>query len=251
MVILKSIDEINKIRESCKIVAEILELIQSKLEIGSGTKHFDDLVNEVAKKRNAVPGFLNYKGFPHSLCVSFNNEVVHGFPCDLCPMDEHDIIGFDVGILKDGFYGDAAITVAVDPKRVGMELELLLHATKECLMKGIEQAVPGNRIGDISHAIETNAIKYGFNVVREYGGHGVGRNLHEYPHISNFGKPGKGLLLKPGMVLAIEPMLVEGKADVETLEDGWTVVTKDGSYAAHFEHTIAITENGPEILSTL
>jgi len=251
MVILKSIEEINKIRESSKIVAEILELLREQLEPGRGTLGLENTVNEVAKKRGAVPGFLNYKGFPHSLCVSYNNEVVHGFPCDLCPVDEGDIIGLDVGILKDGFYGDAAITVAVGKDETPFELELLLTATEECLYQGIKQAVPGNRLGDISYAIQLTAEKYGFNIVKDYGGHGVGRNLHEDPHINNFGNKGEGLLLKPGMVLAIEPMLVDGKADVETLEDGWTVVTKDGSIAAHFEHTIAITENGNEILSKL
>lgn len=249
MIVIKTLQEIKKLRESNRIVAEILEKFKSQLKIGIDTLKLNDTVNEVAKKRGAVPGFLNYDGFPYSLCVSINNEVVHGFPCDKCIVEEGDIIGLDVGILKDGYYGDAAITIIVG--KVGFKEELLVQITEECLYKGIEQAIPGNRIGDISHAIQFHAHKYGFDVVRDYGGHGVGKQLHEDPHIDNYGEAGQGYLLKEGMVLAIEPMLVEGKPEVETLEDGWTVVTKDGSLSAHFEHTIAITEKDNKILSKL
>ncbi len=247
MVILKSPGEIEKIRQSNVIVAEILEVLRQKIEPGTNTLTLDKISEKLALARTARPAFKGYRGYPYSLCTSVNQQVVHGFP-SRHPLKEGDILSIDFGIFYNGYYGDAAITVPVG--KVSGIAQRLMKTTKQALFLGIEQAVPGKRLSDISHAIQSHAESAGFSVVRKFVGHGIGKALHEDPQIPNYGKPGMGIRLKPGMVLAIEPMVNAGSYEVKTLEDGWTAVTKDGSLSAHFEHTVAITEDGPVILST-
>ncbi len=246
MVILKSLQEIEKIRKSNQIVAEILTILESEIKPGINTLYLNDLSERLAREKGATPGFKGYRGFPYALCASPNNVVVHGFPSKKL-LVEGDILSLDFGILKEGYYGDSAITVAVG--KISEAAGRLSRVTKEALFKGIEKAVPNGRLSDISHAIQLHVETAGFSVVRKFVGHGIGSKLHEEPQIPNFGEPGNGVRLKPGMTLAIEPMVNEKGYDVKILDDGWTTVTKDGCLSAHFEHTIAITENGPVILS--
>ncbi len=246
MVILKSPSEIERIRQSNVIVVEILEILRQEVKPGADTLTLDRISEELALARNAKPAFKGYRGFPHSLCASVNQQVVHGFPSQR-PLKEGDILSMDFGILYNGYYGDAAITVPVG--KVSSVAQRLMEATKEALLSGIEQAAPGKRLSDISHAIQSRAEAAGFSVVRKFVGHGIGKALHEDPQVPNYGKPGMGIRLKPGMVIDIEPMVNAGGYEVKTLEDGWTTVTEDGSLSAHFEHTVAITEDGPVILS--
>jgi len=246
MVILKSSEEIEKLYASNQVVAEILSKLESEIKPGIDTLYLNDLSERLACERKAIPAFKGYRGFPYSICASLNNTVVHGFPSKT-PLNEGDIISLDFGVLLNGYYGDSAITVAVG--KISESARKLTQVTEESLYKGIEKAISGGRLSDISHAIQTHVEAAGFSVVRKFVGHGIGSNLHEEPQIPNFGKPGMGIRLKPGMTLAIEPMVNEKKYDVEILEDGWTAVTKDGSLSAHFEHTIAITESSPIILS--
>ncbi|MBW1769719.1 MAG: type I methionyl aminopeptidase [Deltaproteobacteria bacterium] len=246
MVILKSPSEIEKIRQSNVIVAEILEILRQKVEPGTNTLELDQISEELALDRDAKPAFKGYRGYPYSLCASVNQQVVHGFPSKR-PLKEGDILSMDFGISYQGYYGDAAVTVPVG--KVSPVAQQLMATTKEALFSGIEQAAPGKRLSDISHAIQSRAEAVGFSVVRQFVGHGIGKALHEDPQVPNYGKPGMGIRLKPGMVIAIEPMVNAGGYEVKTLDDGWTTVTKDGSLSAHFEHTVAITEEGPVILS--
>lgn len=246
MVILKSPNEIEKIRQSNVIVAEILEILQQEVEPGTNTMELDQISEELALDSDAKPAFKGYRGYPYSLCASVNQQVVHGFPSKH-PLKEGDILSMDFGISYQGYYGDAAITVPVG--KVSPVAQQLMATTKEALFSGIEQAAPGKRLSDISHAIQSRAEAVGFSVVRQFVGHGIGKALHEDPQVPNYGKPGMGIRLKPGMVIAIEPMVNAGGYEVKTLDDGWTTVTKDGSLSAHFEHTVAITEEGPVILS--
>ena len=208
--------------------------------------YLDNLAEELTKKKNAVPAFKGYRGFPFSICASVNQMVVHGFPSKR-PLNEGDILSIDFGTLYNGFYGDSAITVPVG--KISKNAERLSQITKESLFKGIEKAIPGGRLSDISNAIQTHVESAGYSVVRVFVGHGIGSKLHEEPQIPNYGSPGVGIRLKAGMTLAIEPMVNENGPDVKILADGWTAITKDGGLSAHFEHTIAITENGPDILS--
>ena len=247
MVILKSPSEIEKIRQSNVIVAEILEILRKKIEPGTNTLTLDKISEKLALARTARPAFKGYRGYPYSLCTSVNQQVVHGFPSRR-PLKEGDILSMDFGVFYNGYYGDAAITVPVG--KVSEVAQGLMETTKKALFLGIEQAVPGKRLSDISHAIQSHVEAAGFSVVRKFVGHGIGKALHEDPQVPNYGKPGMGIRLKPGMVLAIEPMVNAGSYEVKTLEDGWTTVTEDGSLSAHFEHTVAITEDGPVILST-
>ena len=247
MVILKSPNEIEKIRQSNVIVAEILEILRKKVVPGADTLTLDKISEKLALARNAKPAFKGYRGYPYSLCASVNQQVVHGFPSRR-PLKEGDILSMDFGIFYNGYYGDSAITVPVG--KVSEVARGLIETTKKALFLGIEQAVPGKRLSDISYAIQSHVEAAGFSVVRQFVGHGIGKALHEDPQIPNYGKPGMGIRLKPGMVIAIEPMVNVGGYEVKTLEDGWTTVTKDGSLSAHFEHTVAITEDGPVILST-
>ena len=248
MVVLKSPDDIQKMREINAIVAEILELMRELAKPGVTTLELDRRAEDLARRRGGVPAFKGYGGFPFSLCASVNDEVVHGFPSER-PLQDGDILGVDFGVHRDGFYGDAAVTIEIGT--VSETARRLVRTTEEALQLAIEQARPGNRLGDISSAVQQHVEKAGFAPVRDYVGHGIGTKLHEEPSIPNFGSPGRGILLKPGMVFAIEPMINEGTFEVRVKQDGWTVVTSDGKLSAHFEHTVAVTEEGPRVLSTL
>ncbi len=248
MVILKQPDEIEKARASSRIVAEVLSVLREKVKPGVTTRELDQIAEGVTQKRGARPAFKGYRGYPHSLCASVNEEVVHGMPSGRV-LKEGDIVGLDFGVLYQGFYGDAAITLPVG--RVSEEAARLIRVTEESLYAAIDQASSGNRLGDISAAVQETAESAGFSVVRDFVGHGIGRNMHEDPQIPNFGKKGRGIELRTGMILAIEPMVNAGRYGVKILPDGWTVITADGSLSAHFEHSVAVTENGPEILSRL
>jgi methionyl aminopeptidase len=246
MVILKSPREIEKIRFSNQIVAEILGELKEKVVPGIDTLTLNRISEELAARKDAKPAFKGYRGFPFSLCASVNEQVVHGFPSKV-PLEEGSILSMDFGIYYNGYYGDSAITIAVG--EVSDAAKRLMTVTEAALYVGIGQAVPGKRLSDISHAIQKHVEEAGFSVVRKFVGHGIGKDLHEDPQIPNYGNPGLGVRLKPGMVFAIEPMVNMGGYEVETLEDRWTAVTKDRSLSAHFEHTIAITAGGPVILS--
>ncbi len=247
MIILKSQREIEKIRQACLIVAEILERLREHIRPGVTTLELNVLSEELAAKHAAKPAFKGYHGFPYALCTSVNEEVVHGMPSQKRRLAEGDIISIDFGVIKEGYYGDAAMTVPVGT--IAPEAAQLCQVTEEALYKGIGQAIVGNHLSDISHAIQAHVEAFGYSVVREFVGHGIGRSLHESPQIPNYGPPGKGIKLKAGMVFAIEPMINLGRAGVEILQDKWTAVTIDRSLSAHFEHTIAVTANGPDILS--
>ena len=246
MVTLKSPREIEKLRASNRIVAKILATLKGAIEPGINTLKLDRLAESLTRQYHAKPAFKGYRGFPYSICTSVNSQVVHGLPCST-PLKEGDIISIDFGVFFDGYYGDAAITVPVG--EIAEEASRLLRVTEETLYLGIDQARYGNRLSDISYAIQSHVENNGYSVVRKFVGHGIGRELHEEPQIPNYGKPGFGIRLQPGMALAIEPMVNMGGSDVETLEDGWTAVTKDGSLSAHFEHTVVVTETAPDILS--
>ncbi|MGE5789486.1 MAG: type I methionyl aminopeptidase [Syntrophaceae bacterium] len=248
MIILKSRSEIEKMRKSNAIVAVILEELRKKIRPGVKTIELDRLSEELALKKGARPAFKGYRGYPYSLCASVNSEVVHGMPSDK-ELKEGDIVSLDFGILNDGYYGDAAVTVPVG--EITPAAKRLLRVTEEALYRGIAEVKAGNRIGDISAAIQDHVEAAGYSVVRDLVGHGIGKSLHEDPQVPNYGSSGRGVELKPGMVFAIEPMVNEGTYRVEILRDGWTVVTADGKLSAHFEHSVAITENGPVILSRI
>jgi methionyl aminopeptidase len=247
MVILKSLQEIEKIRKACLVVADVLEAIRTKVQAGITTKVLDDIAEQFIRDAGAKPAFKGYRGYPSSLCTSVNDQVVHGIPSKGVTLKQGDIISIDVGAVVDGFYGDAAITVPVGS--ITNEAERLIKVTEESLLKGIAEARPGNRLYDISAAIQSHVEAHGFSVVREFVGHGIGRNLHEDPQIPNFGDRGGGPRIKTGMVLAIEPMVNAGSCATRVKEDGWTAVTADGSLSAHFEHTIAVMADGPVILT--
>lgn len=246
MVILRQPEEIEKIRASNAIVAETLQALRERVQAGVTTLELDRFSEEMARKRGAKPAFKGYRGYPFSLCVSVNCEVVHGMPSQRVLRDG-DIVSLDFGVHYKGYYGDAALTLPVGG--VSDEAAKLMRVTEESLYLGIEEAEIGNRLGDISAAVQSHVENAGFSVVRDFVGHGIGRNLHEEPQIPNFGKKGRGVELKAGMVLAIEPMVNAGTYKVTVLENGWTVVTEDRRLSAHFEHSVAVTENGPEILS--
>ncbi|HBJ75742.1 MAG TPA: type I methionyl aminopeptidase [Syntrophaceae bacterium] len=248
MVILKQPDEIDKARVSNRIVAEALSVLREKVRPGVTTRELDKIAEGVAGKRGAKPAFKGYRGYPYSLCTSVNEEVVHGMPSNRV-LVEGDIIGLDFGVYYQGLYGDAAITLPVG--RVSEQAARLMQVTQQSLYSAIDQACDGNRLGDISAAVQETAEAAGYSIVRDFVGHGIGKSMHEEPQIPNFGKKGRGIELKKGMILAIEPMVNAGKYRVRILSDGWTVITEDGSLSAHFEHSVAITDNGPEILSTL
>lgn len=248
MVILKQLDEIDKARASNRIVAEVLSVLREKVKPGLTTRELDKIAEGVTEKRGARPAFKGYRGYPYSLCTSVNEEVVHGMPSNRI-LVEGDIIGLDFGVCYQGLYGDSAITLPVG--RVSEQASRLMQVTEQSLYSAIHQACDGNRLGDISAAVQETVEASGYSVVRDFVGHGIGKNMHEDPQIPNFGKKGRGIELKRGMILAIEPMVNAGKYKVKILSDGWTVITADGSLSAHFEHSVAITDNGPEILSKL
>ena len=248
MIILKSRHEIDRMRTASRLVAEVLEGLRTLVGPGISTYDLEQFASAEALKSKSKCAFRGYHKYPSSLCCSPNNQVVHGLP-NKKPLKTGDIISLDFGILHDGFYGDAAITVPVGV--VSENAKRLMAATEESLYVAIKKAVPGNRLGDICFAVQNYVENRGYSVVRDYVGHGIGKSLHEDPQIPNYGIPGKGVKLKIGMVLAIEPMINEKSHEVETLNDNWTVVTCDGGLSAHFEHTVAITENGPEILTRI
>jgi methionyl aminopeptidase len=247
MIELKSEREINIIQENGRIVAQALRFLGGKIRAGMKTGDLDTLAEKFIKKHDAIPAFKGYRGFPSNICVSVNNEVVHGIPGDRI-LREGDLVSIDLGVLKDGYYADGAFTFPLG--EVENEARRLIQITQNALDQGIQNAVAGKNLSDISHAIQSYVEHSGFSVVRELVGHGIGKHMHEEPQVPNFGRPGEGPLLKEGMVLAIEPMVNSGSFEIKTLEDEWTVVTSDGSLSAHFEHTIAITENGALILTT-
>ena len=248
---LKTSAEIEKMRVAGKAVAEILEKLAGIVKPGANTKEIDVFVEKHIRSLNMIPAFLGVKGisypYPASACVSVNDEVVHGIPNVSRILKSGDIVSVDIGVIYEGYYGDAAKTYAVGS--ISGDAAKLLEITKLSLQKGIEQALPGKRLGDISFAVQKAAEGAGFSVVRDFVGHGIGRSLHEEPQIPNFGEPNTGVKLVPGMVLAIEPMINAGSYEVIMTKDDWTVVTRDGSLSAHFEHTVAITEDGNEILT--
>lgn len=246
MVILKSPEEIEKLKASNIIVADILNELRKMIKSGVTTADMDRYSEELALKRGAKPAFKGYRGYPFSLCVSVNSEVVHGMP-SCRTLKEGDIVSLDFGVCYKGYYGDSAITVPVG--EVSDVAKRLIGTTRKALYKGIEEARAGNRLGDVSAAVQEQVESAGFSVVRDFVGHGIGKSLHEDPQIPNFGIRGRGIELKSGMVLAIEPMVNEGTYKVKVLDDGWTAVTADGKLSAHFEHSLAITGNGPVILS--
>jgi methionyl aminopeptidase len=247
MIILKSLQEIEKIRKACLIVADVLDAVSGMVRPGVTTQALDEFAERFIVAAGATPAFKGYRGYPKTLCTSVNNEVIHGIPSKGTVLKQGDIISIDVGTIVDGFYGDAAITIPVGT--ITPEAERLLRVTEESLLRGIAQAQAGNRLYDISHAVQKHVESNGYSVVREFVGHGIGRSLHEDPQLPNFGDPGQGPKLKPGMVLAIEPMVNVGGYATVTQEDNWTAVTADGSLSAHFEHTIAIMPDGPWILT--
>lgn len=247
MIILRSRAEIEKIRASCAVVAEILERLVEHIKPGVTTLDLNGISEELAAKKGAKPAFKGYHGYPYALCASINEEVVHGMPSRHRRLKGGDIISLDFGVVMDGYFGDAALTVPVG--QISETAVQLCTVTEECLYEGISQAVAGNRVSDISHAIQDYVEKRGYSVVREFVGHGIGQHLHESPQVPNYGPAGRGVRLKPGMVLAIEPMINVGEPDVVVLEDRWTAVTRDRKLSAHFEHTIAVTDNGPRILT--
>ena len=247
MIILKTPEEIRAMERASRLVADTLQVLLGEVRPGVTTQHLDGLAEAFITSRGGVPAFKGYRGYPNTLCASANEQVVHGIPSTRV-LQDGDILGLDLGAIVDGFYGDSAVTVAVGtiPPRVAE----LLRVTEESLFKGIEQAVVGNRLSDISHAIQCHAEAAGFSVVTEFVGHGIGRQLHEEPQVPNYGKPGQGPRLQAGLVLALEPMVNMGASGVRILADQWTAVTKDGSLSAHFEHTVVVENGGPPRILT-
>ena len=245
--ILKSSWEIDLMRKSGLIVAEAIDRLSKLVEPGITTLELDRVAEKYILKRGGKPAFKGYRGYPYTLCASVNEQVVHALPSERS-LREGDIISLDLGAIVDGYYGDAAVTVPVG--QVSEEAARLMAVTQRSLELAIEAVRPGNRLSDISYAVQAAVEAQGFSVVRLFVGHGIGRALHEEPQIPNFGPPGRGPVLKPGLVLAIEPMVTAGSPDVMILDDRWTAVTRDGSLSAHFEHTVAVTEDGVEVLTS-
>lgn len=254
MALVKDPWELALMRNSCRRLAEVVAALRERVAPGVSTAELDELAEKMVRDLGGVPSFKGYRvlgipdPFPATICASPNDQVVHGIPTDRA-LESGDIVSIDVGLVYGGYHSDCAFTAAVGD--VSDDVKQLLDVTEQSLYQGVSQARPGNRIGDIGHAIESFVEPHRYGIVREYVGHGIGRKLHERPSIPNYGKPGRGDLLKAGMCIAIEPMITLGAEETESLEDGWTVVTADGSLAAHFEHTVAITPRGPEILTVL
>jgi len=248
VITLKSKREIEIMRDASRIVAEVLDGLRKICRTGITTKELDSFSEKIPMKYGATPAFKGYRGFPGALCTSINQQVVHGIPGDY-ELKDGDIVSLDFGVFHKGYFGDAAITVPIGS--ITPENKKLLKITEECLYLGIDQMVPENHLSDLSRAIQIHAESNGFSLVKEFGGHGIGRHLHEDPMVLNYVTDGRGIKLRPGLVLAIEPMVNAGTDTVKILSDRWTVVTADGKPSAHFEHTVAITENGPEILTRM
>jgi len=248
MITIKSRQELVRMRQAGRIVAEVLEGLCARVKPGVMTAALDAWAEQLIRRRGGVPSFKGYRGFPASVCISIDAEIVHGIP-GRRRLREGEIVSLDVGVIYEGYQGDAAITVGVGT--ISPVATQLIQVTQEALAAAIAAARAGQRLGDVSHAIQVTAESKGYGVVREYVGHGIGRSMHEDPQIPNFGPPGQGPLLRPGMTLALEPMVTVGDYHTRLLDDGWTVVTADGSLSAHFEHTIAVTEGDPTILTAL
>lgn len=248
MVIRKSHKELEKMRRAGLIVAETLRELRNMVEPGVTTLHLDSFAEKKIRSAGAYPTFKGYRKFPASICASVNDEVVHGIPSDR-KLKEGDIIKIDCGATLDGYVGDAAITVAVG--QVSPEIERLMEVTRASLLRAVEKMVPGNRLYDVSYAVQEHVEQNGYSVVRDFCGHGIGQRMHEAPQVPNYGRPGTGPKLKDGWVLAIEPMVNVGSHEVRILSDGWTVKTKDGQFSSHFEHTIAVTEDGPAVMTAM
>ncbi len=249
MIVLKSGREIDLMRRGGQILADVMEMLRGFVKPGLSTLEIDEEVEGFIVARGAQPAFKGYRGFPATVCISINEEIVHGIPSAHRRLKEGDIVGLDLGCIVEGYYADCAFTMAIG--EIPARVQELLEVTRQSLEVAIAQCRLGQRLSDVSHAVQHHVEAHGFGVVRAFVGHGIGRNLHEDPQIPNFGEPGHGPQLKAGMVLAIEPMVTMGSYDVRILDDGWTAVTRDGSLAAHFEHTIAVTENGPDVLTSL
>lgn len=249
MIVLKSAREIDIMRKACQISAEALKIAGEAVKEGISTWEIDRIAYEYIKKQGAEPNFLHYNGYPATACISINDEIIHGIPSKNRILHRGDIVSIDLGAKIDGYNGDNAATFAVG--EISDEAKRLCETTEESLYKAIEMAVAGGRLGDIGYAVQSYCEDRGFSVVREYTGHGVGTHLHEDPSVPNYGTPGRGVRLLPGMTLAIEPMITSGKAAINVMPDGWTVKTKDGSLAAHYEHTVVVTSSGPVILTKI
>jgi methionyl aminopeptidase len=247
MITRKNADQIALMRRAGRVVAEMHEVCTRASKPGATTLDVDAAAREVLERRGARSNFLNYHGFPAVVCTSPNEVIVHGIPSEDVVLEEGDILSLDCGAIIEGWHGDAAITVPIGD--IDDESKMLIDVTRACLEDAIEEIVVGNRLGDIGHAVESRALAAGFSVVREYVGHGIGTAMHEEPQVANYGPPGRGMKIREGHVLAIEPMINVGTQETQTLADGWTVVTRDGKRSAHFEHTIACTEHGPEVLT--
>ena len=249
MIVLKTGRELKIMKEACSISAGALEVAGKAVEPGVTTAEIDRLAEEYIRRRGGEPNFKNYEGYPATACISINNEVIHGIPSEKRKLRAGDIVSIDLGAEFDGYHGDNAATFACGD--VSPEAKRLMDTTRESLYEGIRAACAGGRIGDIGHAVQSYVEARGYSVVRQFVGHGVGTHLHEAPEVPNFGIPGRGIRLMPGMTIAIEPMVNAGGYDVKVQPDGWTVLTKDGSLSAHFEHTIVITADGPKIMTVV
>jgi len=250
MIYLKNNEEIKKMKKASEAVVDVLKILRDEVKEGVSTWYLNSVAEEIAEKRSFTAAFKGYSNFPASVCFALNNEIVHGIPSKKKILKDGDILGMDFGVCIEGYYGDSAITVPVG--NISNEAKKLLEVTKTSLQKGIDSAVSGNYLYQISEAIQTYVESNGFSIVKSFVGHGIGKNLHEDPQVPNFvphNVRGRGIKLRSGMVLAIEPMVNQGSSDVKILDDGWTAVTVDGKLSAHFEHTVAITENGPEVLT--
>ena len=248
MIELKSAREIGLMRTAGHVLSDVIEHLRGAVKPGLSTLEIDEDVEAFIAARGAKPAFKGYRGFPATVCISINEEVVHGIPSAHRRIKEGDIVGLDLGCIVDGYYADCAFTLAIGD--VPSKVQQLLDVTRESLDLAIQECRPGRRLSDVSHAVQAHVERHGFAVVRAFVGHGIGRALHEDPQVPNFGDPGRGPQLRPGMVLAVEPMVTMGGWEVKVLDDGWTAVTRDGSLAAHFEHTIAVTDTEPEVLTS-
>jgi methionyl aminopeptidase len=246
MIIAKSKKDLDRMREAGELIAEVRERLRSMIEIGITSLELNKTAEKMIRERGAIPSFVGYHGFPFAICASLNEQVVHGFSTNK-PLQEGDIISIDVAASYNGFVGDTAFTAPVG--KISEDAAQLLKVTEECLHLAIEQCYPNKKIGDLGHAVQSHAEKFGFGIVRDYVGHGIGRSMHEAPQIPNYGRPGTKEKIRSGYCFAIEPMVNLGKAETKTLADKWTVVTIDGKPSAHFEHTVAVLEDGPEILT--
>jgi methionyl aminopeptidase len=249
MIIRKSAEELEKMRRAGRIVAGTITAVVAQVAPGKTTEDLDRIAATYIREQGATPSFLGYRGFTKTICASINDEIVHGIPSAHRTLAEGDIVSLDFGAIWEGFHADSAVTVFCGGEAPDDNAERLVRTTERALTEAIEQIKPGGRLSDIGQAVERVATAEGLGIVREYGGHGIGRAMHEDPFIPNFGRPGRGPDLRPGLVIAVEPMLNLGGDDTRTLDDGWTVVTADGSRSAHFEHTIAVTEDGHEVFT--